>query len=244
MQKKTYIFSTIFSLILFISFAISTVSVSANSLVLKQGMSGSKVSELQKTLNAMGFLGTTPTGYFGEQTKAAVIKLQASYKLKEDGIAGQAVFSVINKPAAKNPGKDTPTAQKDSDKADLGQRIVNTAKEYIGTPYVWGKADPGGFDSSGLIWYVYGKNGIKLPRTSSSMFKKGTPISRDKLLPGDVVFFQGYAKGPSHATIYAGEGNFAHSPSTGKTVSFGRLLEDKYYWSARYFGARRYSEGE
>lgn len=234
MPKKRYAIPTLFVFILLLSFSFNTITASAYSQTLKKGMSGSEVSELQAALKTMGFLDVAPTGYFGSITEDALIKMQARYGLEKDGIAGQAVFSVIEKQPAQKSSRGS------FDRSDKRQQIIDTAKKYLGVPYVWGKAGPSGFDSSGLIWYVFGKNDITLPRVSFDMYKEGTPISKDELLPGDIVFFQGYAKGPSHATIYAGNGNFIHSPSTGKNVSIGRLFEDEYYWSSRFYGARRY----
>lgn len=130
-----------------------------------------------------------------------------------------------------------------SSEQTLRQNIVNTGLKYIGAPYKWGATGPNAFDSSGLIWSTYKNNGINLPRVSFDMYKAGESISKDELLPGDVVFFQGYKEGPSHATIFAGEGKFIHSPSAGKTVSIDNLLNDKYfknYWLPRYYGARRF----
>lgn len=123
---------------------------------------------------------------------------------------------------------------------NLRQNIVNTALKYVGAPYKWGATGPNAFDSSGLIWSTYKNNGINLPRVSFDMYSVGESISKEELLPGDIVFFQGYKKGPSHATIFAGEGKFIHSPSAGKTVSIDNLLSDKYYWIPRYYGARRF----
>src|SRR5437588_8144095 len=37
------------------------------------------------------------------------------------------------------------------------------AKKYLGAPYVWGGASPKGFDSSGLVMYVYSQLGVSLP---------------------------------------------------------------------------------
>jgi cell wall-associated NlpC family hydrolase len=70
------------------------------------------------------------------------------------------------------------------------------------------------------------------------MYKVGKAISKEELLPGDIVFFEGYASGPSHAVVFIGDGKFVHSPSTGKTVSIGSI-DDPYYYGPRYYGARR-----
>ncbi|MFZ5968430.1 MAG: NlpC/P60 family protein [Bacillota bacterium] len=118
------------------------------------------------------------------------------------------------------------------------QQIVDTAMQYIGVPYKWGGTSPSGFDSSGFVWYVFKQNGIQLPRVSFDIFKAGKSISKEELLPGDLVFFEGYRPGPSHGTIYIGEGKFIHSPSTGKTVLISEL-DDTYYWKSRFYSGLR-----
>ena len=60
---------------------------------------------------------------------------------------------------------------------------------------VWGGTSPKGFDCSGFVQYVFRASGISLPRTAAEQYKLGTPVSRDKLKPGDLVFFQTYAPG-------------------------------------------------
>ena len=119
------------------------------------------------------------------------------------------------------------------------QFIVETALKYVGVPYVWGGTSPSGFDSSGFVWFVFKENGIELPRVSFDIFNAGKPIAKDELLPGDLVYFEGYRPGPSHGSIYIGDGKFIHSPSTGSTVSIANL-NDPYYFSPRYYGSRRY----
>ncbi len=121
----------------------------------------------------------------------------------------------------------------------MRQRIVETALKYIGVPYVWGGTSPSGFDSSGFIGFVFREHGIDLPRVSFDIYNAGKPITKDELLPGDLVYFQGYRPGPSHGSIYIGDGKFIHSPSTGGTVSIANL-NDPYYFGPRYYGSRRF----
>ncbi|NLD46385.1 MAG: peptidoglycan-binding protein, partial [Clostridiaceae bacterium] len=70
---------------------------SVSSSVLKEGMSGSEVSSLQKDLKALGYLSVNPTGYYGSLTKSAVKKLQKKYGLSDDGIAGGKTASLIDR---------------------------------------------------------------------------------------------------------------------------------------------------
>lgn len=116
------------------------------------------------------------------------------------------------------------------------KNIVNTALKFKGVPYRWGGTSPDGFDSSGFIWYVFRENGINIPRVSSDIYKFGKPIKKEELQPGDLVFFEGYKSGPSHGSIYIGDNQFIHSPSTGKTIAIDNL-DEPYYWGPRQYGA-------
>lgn len=104
----------------------------------------------------------------------------------------------------------TPTTPADSlPPVTLADAIVSDALSHIGTPYVWGGTDSSGFDCSGLVYRVFGDNGVTLPRTAGAMASSGTGVPRDSLLPGDLLIFQN----PGHVGIYIGDGNFIHSSS-------------------------------
>jgi peptidoglycan DL-endopeptidase CwlO len=114
-----------------------------------------------------------------------------------------------------------------------GNDVVSIAMQYLGTPYVWGGAAPGGFDCSGLVVFAYGQLGISLPHYTGALWNVGTPVSIDQLEPGDLVFFYGLG----HVGIYIGGGQFIHAPHTGDVVKISSL-NDSWYASA-YDGARR-----
>ena len=99
----------------------------------------------------------------------------------------------------------------------------------IGTPYVWAGASPGGFDCSGLVMYSYAQMGVSLPHSSYAMWGVGTPVPRDQLQPGDIVFFNGLG----HVGIYIGGGEYVHAPHTGTTVQVSSLDSDGSYDGAR-----------
>lgn len=96
MLKKSVLIVVVLSVLLF-SFFANVLCVSAQSRLLKEGMSGNDVTALQRDLNTLGYLNVNPTGYFGSLTKAAVIKLQGRYGIAQDGIAGPVTFSLINR---------------------------------------------------------------------------------------------------------------------------------------------------
>jgi peptidoglycan DL-endopeptidase CwlO len=110
--------------------------------------------------------------------------------------------------------------------------VVGIAMQYLGTPYVYGGSSPSGFDCSGFIMYVYAKIGVSLPHNAAAQYGYGTPVSRDQLQAGDLVFFNGLG----HAGIYVGGGSFIHSPHTGDVVKISSLSG---WYSSTWVGARR-----
>lgn len=67
--------------------------------------------------------------------------------------------------------------------------IVRFAMEELGKPYVYGGNGPEVFDCSGLTKYVFSKAGIAIPRVSYEQGNGGREIAKEKMLPGDLVFF-------------------------------------------------------
>lgn len=118
-----------------------------------------------------------------------------------------------------------------------GHLVVLRAQELLGAPYRYGGAGPDGFDCSGLVYYVYGQIGVRVPRRTSEQFAKARPVALSELRPGDLVFFRVSKEKVSHVGIYVDAGRFIHAPSRGKPVGFGSI-EDRY-WSTRLVAAGR-----
>lgn len=118
-------------------------------------------------------------------------------------------------------------------------KVVATAKQLIGTPYLWGGASPDkGFDCSGLTLYVYKQVGYNLNRISSDQARQGVSISRENLQPGDLVFFSFKQNNVvDHVAIYIGNGQVIHSPKPGDTVKVANI--NFSYWQQRLVTARR-----
>ncbi len=118
------------------------------------------------------------------------------------------------------------------------QAIVNTAKSQIGKPYVWGAEGPNSFDCSGLIYYVYGQNGVNLPRTSREQANTGTTINQSQLKPGDLIFSStDKSGGVSHVGIYIGNGQMIHAPQSGDVVKVTNA--NSSYWQSNFIKAKR-----
>ena len=118
-------------------------------------------------------------------------------------------------------------------------QAVQLAEHFIGTPYQWGGASPKtGFDCSGLIQYVWGKQGVDVPRTTYEQFQQGTPVAKKNLQPGDAVYFTGSDPQnglPGHVGMYIGSGKFIEAPHTGADVRVSNLAGRSDYVGARTF---------
>ena len=119
---------------------------------------------------------------------------------------------------------------------DIGD-AADHALAMLGAPYRHGGVERTGFDCSGLVYYSFQKIGIALPRDTRSMRKIGVPVEPDKLVKGDLVFFDQEGKKFSHVGIYLGNGRFVHAPSTGGQVREDNL--DVAYWRKHFTEARR-----
>ncbi|WP_355661536.1 C40 family peptidase [Halomonas salifodinae] len=120
--------------------------------------------------------------------------------------------------------------------ARVRQALLDAHERWVGTPYRLGGSSPRGIDCSALVQRVFQDNfRIELPRTTDAQVREGTPVARDELLVGDLVFFR--PPGPyNHVGIYVGEGYFLHA-STSQGVILSEL--DNVYWRRHYWQARR-----
>ena len=148
------------------------------------------------------------------------------------GLSGCAGKSPSPAPPSEHRVKSRPASPK-------AAKIIRTARVLLGYPYKWGGYLPDtGFDCSGFIWFVYHQHGINLPRTSWSQFAAGSPVNREDIRPGDLVFYKIDKKGKSlHGGIVTDRGTFVHAPSSGKKVMESSL--NSPFWYEHYLGARR-----
>lgn len=205
---------------------------------LKFGTSGLDVNALQEVLKALGYLKIeNTTNYFGKQTEESVKIFQENMGLEVDGSVGPQTVDVLNRQLIRRglkvsmPNRGSLTRQKSADE------IISTAKKYIGVRYRSGGTSANGFDCTGYTQFIYKQFDIALPRTTSSQATVGSAVSKSELKVGDLVIFKNtYRKGPSHAGIYVGSGQFIHA-STSRGVRIDDL--DSNYWVGRFHSGRR-----
>jgi cell wall-associated NlpC family hydrolase len=120
-----------------------------------------------------------------------------------------------------------------------GRAIAQFAMGFRGVPYRLGGADPGGFDCSGLVQYVFAQYGIAVPRVVEQQYSVGDTIRPSDIKPGDLIFFntKKSGDGASHVAIAISQDSFVHAPNSTGVVRIETLGSS--YWGARYVGAKR-----
>src|SRR5688572_9558619 len=107
--------------------------------------------------------------------------------------------------------------------------IVREARESLGVRYRFGALNPRATDCAGLVKRVVASAGVELPRRSTDQYRIGTPVKKDEMRPGDLVFFKNtYKRGISHVGIYIGGGEFIHAASRRGRVVIDRLDESYF----------------
>lgn len=123
--------------------------------------------------------------------------------------------------------------------ATKADKIVSLGNKYLGVKYRFGapSGSTSSFDCSSFTQYIFGKYGIKLPRTSAAQAKKGYAVSKSNLKKGDLVFFSVSKPGRvNHVGVYAGNNRFLHT--YGKPgVTYSSLSAS--HWKSHYITARR-----
>ncbi|MEX2975638.1 NlpC/P60 family protein [Serratia fonticola] len=125
-----------------------------------------------------------------------------------------------------------------SDSIVVVAQLNEQLRQWYGTPYRYGGLDRGGVDCSGFVYRTFSDRfDMQLPRSTAQQTGLGTKVSRDELMPGDLVFFKtGSGENGLHVGIYDTNDEFIHA-STSKGVTRSSL--NNVYWRKMYWQARR-----
>jgi cell wall-associated NlpC family hydrolase len=115
--------------------------------------------------------------------------------------------------------------------------IKKSAYSFLGARYRFGGSSRNALDCSSFTQQVFREQSVKLPRTAREQFYVGNEVMRGDLKKGDLVFFQTYARFPSHVGIYLGNRKMIHASSREHRVVISSM--DTPYYLSRYLGARR-----
>jgi cell wall-associated NlpC family hydrolase len=123
-----------------------------------------------------------------------------------------------------------------------GQEVAIFALTLIDTDYRFGGKNPeAGLDCSGMVSYIYAQaGGVRLAGSAADIARRGRPIEREQLRPGDLVFFNTRNSPFSHVGVYIGDDRFVHAPSTNGRVRIDHLASR--YFASRFEAARTYSD--
>ena len=85
--------------------------------------------------------------------------------------------------------EDFRSGKKEKVPDNKADKVISTARTFIGTPYKYGGMTRSGMDCSGLLINSFTAVKVNLPRSSEAQSKVGTQVKMSELQPGDLVFF-------------------------------------------------------
>lgn len=128
-----------------------------------------------------------------------------------------------------------PVVVEDLDASTIRVNVIKEAEKHVGTPYKYGGVSPEGFDCSGFTQYVFGKNGVGIPRTAGSQAEGYEKIKVKEAKKGDLVFFGRNKNEISHVGIVYSNGEdglkMIHASSS-RGIMISNVDKDPY-WSPK-----------
>ena len=95
--------------------------------------------------------------------------------------------------------------------------VVEVARGYLDTPYVWGGLSTAGIDCSGLVHMAFRAVGVNTPRDAFDQAEACQPVELGSEQPGDVWFFAKGGPGTriTHVGFVTGPDTMLHAPDSG-----------------------------
>jgi cell wall-associated NlpC family hydrolase len=224
---------------------------------LTRGVENSAVKKVQQALIKLGYPIPVANGKYGPATTAAIAQFYEVQGDTDDGTtlgpAGwNAIFEAINREESNTPAteegvvEDNTVDQVKPEEVVIGDdlaaatiraekvsKVLARAASVKGTRYKLGGVTTKGFDCSGFVLYAMKPVGVTFNRTSRDMRRETPKITKEELLPGDLVFYHNKKGTVYHVAIYAGAGKIWHARRPGlrlaktniyaKRITYGRV---------------------
>lgn len=205
--------------------------------VVKYGMEGDDITEMQEQLKDLGYMSAI-TGYYGDKTVAALRDFQDRNGLSPDGMCGSKTFELLYSDKARESASKVKSART---KANI-DKMISVAKKQLGDKYVLGAKGPDRFDCSGLVYYCLkeaGSNRRRLSAAGYSGVDDWTKITKMRdLKRGDLIFFydNNFTKIGHVGIVLNGSEMIDASNNRGKVV---RRSYTDTYWKNHFYCGRR-----
>jgi len=99
--------------------------------------------------------------------------------------------------------------------------LLDSARDFLGLPYLWGGTSPAGLDCSGLVHHTYRRGGVVVPRDADAQRSAATPVPLGRERPGDLYFFGGAGAEITHVGFVVSAGRMLHAPEDGTEPGAG-----------------------
>jgi murein DD-endopeptidase / murein LD-carboxypeptidase len=115
-------------------------------------------------------------------------------------------------------------------------KLFQFVYDWIGTPYRFGGSSKNGVDCSAFTKELYSKVfNMDIKRSSRDIFTMVSPVKKEDLKEGDIVFFKIHSSQITHVGVYLGNNRFVQSANGGVKIS---NLDDDYYSHYFFKGGR------
>ena len=140
----------------------------------------------------------------------------------------------VTQPSSGSSSGSKPTYDNlDPNVSQTAKDLINTAMQYLGTPYVYGgNSLTKGVDCSGFVKGIFAKFGYSVPRTSREYPSVGTQVPLSQIKPGDILIYK-YGSRIGHVAIYIGNGQIIHAANDKKGVCIGNAYFIQPYMAVR-----------
>ncbi|MDO8805136.1 MAG: NlpC/P60 family protein [Elusimicrobiota bacterium] len=148
------------------------------------------------------------------------VELSVGVRLRVIGGAGGARAFPPGGPALSLAEKDLNALPQKTSAADQRAGILGTARVFLGDKYYWGGRSAWGIDCSGLVNLAYRAWGLELPRNADDQYAASRSVSRENLMPADLIFSAEASKPGliNHVMLYAGGGRLIEATGDSNSV--------------------------